>query len=155
MSFHTRPITSCTYIQPSNSEKLCSSVIHVAQSFLPSLSQEATAVYDKFKPVLSLFAKCHFIYNQKFVSEEKAKELGTLYVYSVRAHTYTHTHTHTFTKYIFFYLQRHQLLALWMCFDGPSHLLLFHQKCICSKICLLYTSPSPRDATLSRMPSSA
>ena len=24
-----------------------------------------------------------------------------------------------------------------------------------SKICLLYTSPSPRDATLSRMPSSA
>ena len=25
----------------------------------------------------------------------------------------------------------------------------------CSKICLLYTSPSPRDATLSRMPSSA
>ena len=25
----------------------------------------------------------------------------------------------------------------------------------CIKICLLYTSPSPRDATLSRMPSSA
>ena len=25
----------------------------------------------------------------------------------------------------------------------------------CSKDCLLYTSPSPRDATLSRMPSSA
>ena len=26
---------------------------------------------------------------------------------------------------------------------------------VTSKICLLYTSPSPRDATLSRMPSSA
>ena len=26
---------------------------------------------------------------------------------------------------------------------------------ICSSTCLLYTSPSPRDATLSRMPSSA
>ena len=25
----------------------------------------------------------------------------------------------------------------------------------CAKVCLLYTSPSPRDATLSRMPSSA
>ena len=25
----------------------------------------------------------------------------------------------------------------------------------CKKACLLYTSPSPRDATLSRMPSSA
>ena len=30
------------------------------------------------------------------------------------------------------------------------------QLCICKKCsCLLYTSPSPRDATLSRMPSSA
>ena len=26
---------------------------------------------------------------------------------------------------------------------------------VCDKSCLLYTSPSPRDATLSRMPSSA
>ena len=26
---------------------------------------------------------------------------------------------------------------------------------VCSRVCLLYTSPSPRDATLSRMPSSA
>ena len=29
------------------------------------------------------------------------------------------------------------------------------QRMVKSKICLLYTSPSPRDATLSRMPSSA
>ena len=28
-------------------------------------------------------------------------------------------------------------------------------ECLCGKYCLLYTSPSPRDATLSRMPSSA
>ena len=27
--------------------------------------------------------------------------------------------------------------------------------CVCTVCCLLYTSPSPRDATLSRMPSSA
>ena len=27
--------------------------------------------------------------------------------------------------------------------------------CVMSRVCLLYTSPSPRDATLSRMPSSA
>ena len=46
-------------------------------------------MYDKFKPVLSLFAKCHFIYNQKFVSEEKAKELGMCIAF-VRAHTHTH-----------------------------------------------------------------
>ena len=29
------------------------------------------------------------------------------------------------------------------------------QVCVCECVCLLYTSPSPRDATLSRMPSSA
>ena len=29
------------------------------------------------------------------------------------------------------------------------------EKVVLDKICLLYTSPSPRDATLSRMPSSA
>ena len=30
-----------------------------------------------------------------------------------------------------------------------------NQSAMCSGACLLYTSPSPRDATLSRMPSSA
>ena len=34
---------------------------------------------------------------------------------------------------------------------GPSFLIWYLK----TKICLLYTSPSPRDATLSRMPSSA
>ena len=32
---------------------------------------------------------------------------------------------------------------------------LIYQKAVASALCLLYTSPSPRDATLSRMPSSA
>ena len=32
---------------------------------------------------------------------------------------------------------------------------IFNKKEIQEEICLLYTSPSPRDATLSRMPSSA
>ena len=32
---------------------------------------------------------------------------------------------------------------------------LVYEHCQKNKICLLYTSPSPRDATLSRMPSSA
>ena len=35
--------------------------------------------------------------------------------------------------------------------DGASHASVYTQ----SKICLLYTSPSPRDGLLSRMPSSA
>ena len=32
---------------------------------------------------------------------------------------------------------------------------LYLGRTVCYKTCLLYTSPSPRDATLSRMPSSA
>ena len=40
---------------------------------------------------------------------------------------------------------------------APLILLPFVENCFkhCDKTCLLYTSPSPRDATLSRMPSSA
>ena len=42
-------------------------------------------------------------------------------------------------------------------FSGvPNRYLTCHYKCPTDMIsCLLYTSPSPRDATLSRMPSSA
>ena len=38
--------------------------------------------------------------------------------------------------------------------DSPAYFQTFHA-IMNQKICLLYTSPSPRDATLSRMPSSA
>ena len=38
---------------------------------------------------------------------------------------------------------------------GPDVELKLRCKRQCRKTCLLYTSPSPRDATLSRMPSSA
>ena len=39
--------------------------------------------------------------------------------------------------------------------DAYSVTLTAPTRFIASKVCLLYTSPSPRDATLSRMPSSA
>ena len=41
--------------------------------------------------------------------------------------------------------------AKWL--NHAHHWLILHGRYICN--CLLYTSPSPRDATLSRMPSSA
>ena len=74
---HKKLVLNFVYLQPSNLETLCASVVQVAQLHLPLMSQDATDVYNKFKPVLSLFAKCHFIYDQKIVSAEKAKELGT------------------------------------------------------------------------------
>ena len=44
-----------------------------------------------------------------------------------------------------------------ICFDknGKPELGILNQKENCKKSCLLYTSPSPRDGLLSRMPSSA
>ena len=39
--------------------------------------------------------------------------------------------------------------------DENDKKLVFNQELVRDLICLLYTSPSPRDATLSRMPSSA
>ena len=38
--------------------------------------------------------------------------------------------------------------------DEPTREDIYHRGCV-AKICLLYTSPSPRDGLLSRMPSSA
>ena len=66
-----------TYLtQPSNLETLCSSVERVAETLLPSLSEDATTICDTFKLVFTLFAKCHMVYDQKFVSDKQAKELG-------------------------------------------------------------------------------
>ena len=45
-------------------------------------------------------------------------------------------------------LSKHSLIDLKVKAKGDTHIDLHHT-------CLLYTSPSPRDATLSRMPSSA
>ena len=42
--------------------------------------------------------------------------------------------------------------------DGETYYLVINnlgERCLRRTFCLLYTSPSPRDATLSRMPSSA
>ena len=61
----------------------------------PSLTQEATAVYNKFKHVFTLFANCHLTYNQPVVSKEKVQELGKCARILIHAHMHGHTHTHT------------------------------------------------------------
>ena len=51
------------------------------------------------------------------------------------------------------------VILLFMAFSGRDRLLAYAALGIgiltITTVCLLYTSPSPRDATLSRMPSSA
>jgi len=48
----------------------------MAQREAPALLQEAELVAGKFKQTFSLFAKCHFIYNQNYVSEAGSNDLG-------------------------------------------------------------------------------
>ena len=59
------------------------------------------------------------------------------------------------------YMQRvaHSMMSLIFCFMGVAGIFILmgaeFLAVIQILVCLLYTSPSPRDATLSRMPSSA
>ena len=48
----------------------------MAQREAPALLQEAELVAGTFKQTFSLFAKCHFIYNQNYVSEAECNDLG-------------------------------------------------------------------------------
>ena len=41
------------------------------------------------------------------------------------------------------------------CFEDEEIAAQMNEQFVCVKVCLLYTSPSPRDRTRSRMPSSA
>ena len=50
--------------------------MQVVHFHLALLLQDATEMHSRFHPVLSRFAKCHFIYNKKIVDKENATELG-------------------------------------------------------------------------------
>ena len=83
---------------------------------------------------------------------------------SISPHIITHLYTadpsaHVFDGKIYIY-PSHDIDAGDAFDDLGSHFAMedyhvFSMEDIDSKVCLLYTSPSPRDATLSRMPSSA
>ena len=45
----------------------------------------------------------------------------------------------------------YQLIPVWIALIATFSISIYYKR----NFCLLYTSPSPRDATLSRMPSSA
>ena len=112
----SRPITNCTYSH--QTWKNC--------ALLSYKQHRATSHHCPKRPQLCTSSSqcCPFLPSAMCIACARA-----------HAHACTHARAHTHTpSTFFFFLYRDQLLALWMCFDGPSHLLLFHQKCICLKI---------------------
>ena len=66
-----------SYLQPENSEKLCSNIVQVAETHAPALVPLATATASKFKQAFKLFNSCHLIYDSKeFLWDEALQEIG-------------------------------------------------------------------------------
>ncbi len=66
--YHTQlSILSCTYkiriSQESSAEVLCSGIVAVVQEKCPELLPAAKEVHTRFTTELSLFEKCHRVYN--------------------------------------------------------------------------------------------
>ena len=72
----------CIYLQPENSETLCSNIVHVAERDAPTLVQQASVVATKFRQAFSLFNSCHLTYDSKeFLDEDTLQEIGTCKCY--------------------------------------------------------------------------
>ena len=70
------------YLQPDNSETLCSNIVHVAERDAPTLVQQALVVATKFRQAFSLFNLCHLTYDSKeFLDEDTVQEIGTCKCY--------------------------------------------------------------------------
>ena len=64
------------YSQAENIDTMCTSMLKVAQTHCLFLVTEATTLFRKFKEVFRLFALCHKVYDQNYVTDEKITELG-------------------------------------------------------------------------------
>lgn len=59
---------------------MCHSMVELAQAQCPTLVAETTALFGKFKELFQLFAKCHNIYDQNYVTDDEMTELGRSYL---------------------------------------------------------------------------
>ena len=75
------------YLQEPNIETLCSAVLETARS-CASMAQPAQLVYERFKSALTLFSKCHHIYDSSQVSDEDIRNLS-------KCNKVTHAHYNT------------------------------------------------------------
>lgn len=55
---------------------MCRSMVELAQTQCPTLVTETTALFTKFKELFELYANCHKIYDQNYVTEEETAKLG-------------------------------------------------------------------------------
>ncbi len=74
---HLAHLSVMVFLQSANIEALCSSMVAVAEEKCPALLPNARPAYIKFACALSLFAKCHHLYNGRGVTEEDIDQLGT------------------------------------------------------------------------------
>jgi hypothetical protein len=51
-------------------------MLKLAQTHCPALVVEATTLFGKFKEVFRLFALCHKVYDQNYITDAKITELG-------------------------------------------------------------------------------
>ena len=64
--------------QADNINTLCRSMVELAQSQCSSLVADTTALCNKFKKLFKLFAKCHEVYDQNYVTDNDINDLGRL-----------------------------------------------------------------------------
>ena len=63
-------------LQVRNIQKLCNAVVLRASSYEPSIVKSAEKIQRKFCVTLTLFSKCHNIYNQNMITQEEIASLG-------------------------------------------------------------------------------
>ena len=62
--------------QKSSAEVLCSRMVVIAQEKCPSLLPEVTEAYTRFTIVITLFEKCHRVYNGGVTDDSTIDQLG-------------------------------------------------------------------------------
>ena len=53
-------------------------MVELAESQCPSLVADTTALCTTFKKLFKLFAKCHEVYDQNYVTDDDINSLGRL-----------------------------------------------------------------------------
>lgn len=64
------------YLQPTNLDTLCHSVVVVAETHCTAAIPQATAIEAKHKKALLLFHECHKLYDSNAITDAEIETLG-------------------------------------------------------------------------------